>query len=65
MSDLLTLTGITKSFGGVRAHKGVDFSLAWVQSSLSPCCFSMALVGSNAEWWWGGIPYVTWADPRD
>ncbi|HEX3982225.1 MAG TPA: sugar ABC transporter ATP-binding protein [Acidisoma sp.] len=27
MSDLLTLTGITKSFGGVRALKGVDFSL--------------------------------------
>ncbi|MCB8875888.1 sugar ABC transporter ATP-binding protein [Acidisoma silvae] len=28
MSDLLTLTGITKSFGGVKALKGVDFSLA-------------------------------------
>ena len=27
MSDLLTLTGITKSFGGVKALKGVDFSL--------------------------------------
>jgi ribose transport system ATP-binding protein len=27
MSDLLTLRGITKSFGGVRALKGVDFSL--------------------------------------
>ncbi|WP_159014668.1 sugar ABC transporter ATP-binding protein [Acidisoma sp. S159] len=27
MGDLLTLSGITKSFGGVRALKGVDFSL--------------------------------------
>lgn len=27
MGDLLTLTGITKSFGGVRALKGVDFTL--------------------------------------